>query len=259
MTEYRPETYGDVLAATYDALYGDFQPMPEQLALLRELAAGGVAVEVGSGTGRVALPLAAAGVEVVGVDASAEMTRVLKERAASQGVSVDAVHADAASLPVPVPVSLVFAVFNTFFLLASERTQAGFLGEAARVLAPTGRLVIETFVPHPGRQLPDGPHPGVLPNDRIVTVKQRQTGRLVLFAAVNDPASRRFDYHEVVLVDGEPVRLFPGSMRYCWPHEVDTMAAVAGLTLAHRWGEWDRRPFTARSGKHVSVYRPAQP
>jgi hypothetical protein len=146
-------------------------------------------------------------------------------------------------------------VFNTFFLLADREVQARFLVQAAAALADGGSLVVETFVPRPGR-LPDGPHPGVFPAESTVVVKQRSAGRVVLFAATNTPSERSFDYHEIVLVDGAPVRMYPGRMRYLWPEEIDALAAGAGLRLVDRWSDWDATaydPMTAR--KHISVYR----
>lgn len=235
-------------------MYGDFPPDSHQIDLLVTAAAGGTVVEVGAGNDRVSLPVAARGVPVIGVDASPKMTH----RAATLRLPVTAVCADAAEFAdhVPEPVPLVFAVFNTFFLLAEHAIQAAFLASSVRALRPDGRLIIETFVPHPGL-LPDGPHPGVFPTDRVVTIKHRSPERLVLFAATNDPINQSFDYHEVVLDHGEPVCLYPGRMRYHWPREIDAMAAQAGFRLAERWGDWDNRPYTPRSPKHVSVYEPS--
>lgn len=211
-------------------------------------------MEIGSGTGRVAVPLAAAGTPVTGVDASAEMTQVLAERAAKDGLPIEAVQADAGAFTVEEPVPLVFAVFNTYFLLASLDTQHSFLQRSAEALQPAGALVVETFVPHHGR-LPDGPHPGVFPPESTVAVKRHDTDRLVLFAATNDPVGQRFEFHEVVFTDGQLPRMYPGSMRYCWPEDIDVLAADAGLRLLHRWEDWDRRPYGPRtSRKHVSVY-----
>lgn len=191
---------------------------------------------------------------VIGIDASEEMTRQLARRAAIEGLPVQAVTADAAAFTVDGPVPVVFAVFNTFFLLADTEIQCQFLHRAREALSPGGRLVVETFVPRPGR-LPDGPHPGVFPADSTVVVKQQHTDRLVLFAATNSPSAQTLAYHEVVLTDGQPARLYPGSMRYCWPADLDAMTAGAGLRLADRWDGWDRRDYDpATSRKHVSFY-----
>ncbi len=252
---YQESTYGDAIADTYDDLYGTFLADPVQIKVLADLAGDGPAVEIGSGTGRVALPLARVGVPVVGIDASGEMTRQLHRSAVAEGLAVTAVEADVAAFTVADPVPLVYAVFNTFFLLADRDVQARFLAQAAKALGDGGALVLETFVPRPGR-LPDGPHPGVFPADSTVVVKQRSTERVVLFAATNTPTARTFDYHEIVLADGAPVRMYPGRMLYLWPEEIDALAAAAGLRLAYRWGDWDATAYDPNAArKHISVYR----
>ncbi|MBX6389097.1 MAG: class I SAM-dependent methyltransferase [Frankia sp.] len=183
---YRESTYGDAIADTYEDLYGTFVADPLQIKVLAELAGDGPAVEIGSGTGRVALPLARAGVPVVGIDVSGAMTRRLRHSAAAEGLAVTAVEADAACFTVASQVPLIYAVFNTFFLLANREVQLQFLAQAAKALRDGGSLVLETFVPRPGR-LPDGPHPGVFPVESAVVVEQRSTERVVLFAATNTP------------------------------------------------------------------------
>ncbi|MYR47701.1 methyltransferase domain-containing protein [Streptomyces sp. SID4928] len=240
------------MSDAYDDLYGDFPPCDEQTELLARLSGVGTAVEMGSGTGRSAIPLAERGVRVIGVDASEGMTRTLRSK--GRGLPIEAVCADAANFKLDEEVALVFATFNTFFLLAHEETQQGFMESAASVLQPGGSLVVETFVPRAGL-LPDGPNPGVLPEESDVVVKQWAADQVVLFAARNTASANRFDYHEIVLRDGEPVRLHPGRMRYLWPNEIDAMASSAGLSLSHRWSNWDRSPYSAdTSRKHVSVY-----
>lgn len=166
---YGKATYGQSISNSYDNLYGDFAPSASQICALAEFAGDGLAVEAGSGTGRVTVPLARMGVRVIGVDAAPSMADVLREKA--RGLPVEAVCADAADYRASEPVALVFAVFNTFFLLAGESVQERFVGCAAEMLQPGGRLVLETFVPRPGR-LPDGPNPGVLPEHSDVVVKR---------------------------------------------------------------------------------------
>ncbi|MFF7135756.1 SAM-dependent methyltransferase [Streptomyces sp. SAI-126] len=251
MSAYSEASRGERISDVYDELYGDFAPSQAQIEVLAEYAARGTAVEIGSGTGRVAIPLARRGVRVIGVDASPSMRDQLLEKAG--GLDIDAVCADAAAYRAPEPAALVFAVFNTFFLLAAKPTQEGFVARAAEMLTPGGRLVLETFVPYPGR-LPDGPTPGVFPEQSDVVVKRWVPDGVVLFAASNAPEDRRFDYQEIILRHGEPVRLHPGHMRYMWPSEIDALAAAHGLTLESRWADWERGPYQPDSRKHVSVY-----
>ncbi|MFC9227474.1 class I SAM-dependent methyltransferase [Streptomyces decoyicus] len=251
MTAHIEAAYGERISDAYDDLYGDFTPSKAQIDSLVEYACEGTVVEIGSGTGRVALPLAQRGVRVIGVDSSPSMAEVLRGKA--RGLPIEAVCADAAEYRAPEPATLVFAAFNTFFLLAEESVQERFVARAAEMLVPGGRLVLETFVPHPGR-LPDGPNPGVLPEQSDVVVKRWVPDGVVLFAARNTPEDSRFEYHEIVLREGEPVRLHPGRMRYMWPKEIDALAAEHGLRLEDRWADWDRSSYQAESRKHVSVY-----
>ncbi|AVH61704.1 MULTISPECIES: class I SAM-dependent methyltransferase [Streptomyces] len=251
---YGSDTYGDRTADEYDALYSDFVPPPAQIRLLAKLAGATPAVEIGSGTGRVTLPLAEH-VPVLAVDASEEMTRQLAKKTAT--LPITPITADAAHYVAGQRVDLVCALFNTFFLLASETTQRAFLHNAARMLTDTGTLLIETFVPRPGQRLPDGPHPGVFPEGRsVVALKRRTVDTVVVFAAENHDDEQEFHYSEIVLRDGEPVRVLPGQMRYWRPEQIDALAGEAGLLLRERWEDWDRTPYdTDTSARHISLYR----
>ncbi|MFC5724140.1 class I SAM-dependent methyltransferase [Streptomyces gamaensis] len=251
---YDSGTYGERTADEYDALYSDFVPPAAQIRLLAELAGTTPAVEIGSGTGRVTLPLAER-VPVFAVDASEEMTRQLAKKAGD--LPVTPITADAAHYVAGRRVDLVFACFNTFFLLASEQVQRAFLRNAGRMLTDGGTLLIETFVPRPGQRLPDGPHPGVFPRQRsVVSLKRRTVDTVVFFAAEHHDAEQEFHYSEVVLRDGEPVRVLPGQMRYWQPEQIDVLAGEAGLLLRERWEDWDRSRYdAATSAKHISLYR----
>ncbi|MGW6461006.1 class I SAM-dependent methyltransferase [Streptomyces sp. NPDC055078] len=249
---YESDTYGERTADQYDTLYGDFTPPSEQILLLAALAGDTPAVEIGSGTGRVTLPLAER-VPVVAVDASGEMTEQLAKKTGR--LPITPVTADAAVYCHETPVNLVFACFNTFFLLAREATQRAFLTRAAQMLTPSGVLLIETFVPRPGQRLPDGPHPGVFPVRETISLKRLESGTAVLFAAENHQDKGEFHYNEVVLSDGVLPRVLPGQMRYWQPEEIDVLAADAGLTLRDRWADWDRTPYEPdTSAKHLSLY-----
>lgn len=137
-SDYTSETYGDQVADLYDNLYtSDFVPPPEQIGLLAELAHGGPVVEIGSGTGRITVPLAATGLAVIAVDASQEMTDRLAKKTGS--LPVIPVTADAADYVSEEPVTMVFACFNTFFLLADEQTQRA---SSAMRLVPSQKLFL---------------------------------------------------------------------------------------------------------------------
>ncbi|MEV4869615.1 class I SAM-dependent methyltransferase [Streptomyces syringium] len=252
---YTGETYGDATADVYDDLYDGFTPPAAQIERLKKLAGTGPAVEVGSGTGRIAIPLALAGVAVTAVDASEEMTSRLAKKIG--GLPITPVKADAADYVHPTRIDLLFAVFNTFFLLADEPVQRAFLRNAARALTPDGTLVLETFVPRPGPQrLPDGPHPGVFPEGTALVLKREFADGVHLFAAERQADKQEFHYREVILRDGCPVRVLPGKMRYWTPEDIDDLAKDAGLVLKERHADWSGTPYdSAHSHKHISAYR----
>lgn len=241
MSAYEPSTYGDRIADVYDDLYGlmfDVGPMASTLA---ELARGGRALELGIGTGRVALPLAAKGVDVRGVDASQAM--VDKLRAKPDGDRIPVTIGDMADVPVEGTFSLVFVVFNTFFGLLTQEAQVRCFKNVGAHLAPDGVFVLEAFVP-------DMP--------RFVRGQNTQTDRVDLDSvwldlSRHDPVAQRVTSQHVFITE-KGIRMYPVQLRYAWPSEMDLMAQLAGLRLRHRWGGWQRELFTAQSGHHVSVY-----
>lgn len=237
-----PATYGDRFAPVYDEWYGgDVAPVVDALG---GLAGDGPVLELGVGTGRLALPLAARGVRVVGVDASAAM--IARLRAKDRAAAVACAVADMADLPfAPARFSLVFVAANTLFNLDTRDAQARCVAGAARVLRPGGRLVVEGFVPDPAR----------LAQPDVVTVRTIEPDRVVLFASKSDVAAQRLDTALVELAEGTGVRVFPARLRWAGVEELDALAADAGLALASRWAGWDGTPFDARADAHVSTWR----
>ncbi len=236
-----PAFYGERWAGVYDEQHGYLDPAPA-VEFLARLAGDGRALELAVGTGRVALPLAARGITVEGVDASEAM--VARLRAKPGGASIPVTIGDMADGPAGGPFRLVYLVFNSLFGLLSQARQADCFRNAARVLEPGGSFVIECFVPDVARF------------DR----GQRAQARIVTEDAVlaelsrHDAAAQRITTQAVTL-DGRGIRLRPVALRYCWPAELDLMAGQAGLRLRERYADWDRRPFGPASGGHVSVYQ----
>ena len=242
MKGWQRETYGDEAAEVYDHLASLASDPDRAAARLATLADGGSALELGIGTGRVALPLAARGIRVDGIDASEAM--VAKLRAKPGGADLDVVIGDFAEVGVEGQYALVFVVFNTFFnLLTAEGQRLCFTNVAER-LAPGGRFVIEAFVPDLT----------MFDRGQRVTVRRIEIDEVDLDVAIHDAPNQRVDASRVLLRE-DGVRLVPVSLRYAWPHELDDMAAAAGLQLAQRWGGWDEEPFTDASASHVSVWR----
>jgi SAM-dependent methyltransferase len=210
---------------------------------LVELAEGGTAMEFAIGTGRVAVPLAARGVPVVGIELSADMLAVL--RAKPEASAITAVEGDMAATYIEGEFSLVYLVFNTITNLTSQDEQVACFENAARHLRPGGRFVIENGVPGL-RRLPPG-NPGV-----PFTVTEDYIGIDDFIDRTHKQISRSRHFYRT---SDDSFREFTAPFRYVWPAELDLMARIAGMPLEHRWAWWDRSPFTGESGSHVSVWR----
>jgi len=248
MEGYDATTYGAAFADVYDAWYQGISDVDATVATLSDLAAGGPVLELAVGTGRLAVPLAAGGVDVTGVDASAEMLAQLAER--DPDGTVTAVLGDmVADLP-DGPFALAFVAYNSLFNLTSaESQQACFAAVAAR-LAPGGRFAVEAFVPdEPFREGDD------------VSVRTLTADTVILAVTRNRAADQSIHGQFVELtnsVGGQGgVRLRPWAIRYATVAELDGFAAAAGLALEHRWEDFTRAPFGPASPRHVSVYRRA--
>ncbi|MFF0874837.1 class I SAM-dependent methyltransferase [Micromonospora aurantiaca (nom. illeg.)] len=235
-----PGLFGRLWAATYDGP-GNPDPAPA-VDFLAPLAEGGPVLELAVGTGRVALPLAARGLAVEGVEASPEMVAHL--RAKPGGADMPVTIGDMSDVPVAGPYRLVFLVFNTLFNLVSEERQAACFRNVARVLAPGGAFVIETFVPDPAD----------FDRDEQVQVREVTEDSATIRLHRYDRAAQTF-VRQTVTFDASGVHLKPFAMRYAWPEQIDELAERAGLRLTERYADWDRSPFEADSRAHISVYR----
>jgi SAM-dependent methyltransferase len=238
-----PAFYGDRWAAIYDDRHGHMDPGPA-VELLAGLAEDGRVLELAIGTGRVALPLAARGITVEGLDASAAMVERL--RAKPGGESIRVTIGDMAQVPVSGPFRLVYLVFNTLFGLLTQARQAECFASVARVLDPGGMFVIECFVPDLTRYNRD---------QRVQTIAVNEDSAIMELSR-HDPAGQRVNT-QMVTLSGQGIELRPIAIRYSWPSELDLMAELTGLRLLERYGGWDRQPFTSVSGGHVSVYQRA--
>jgi SAM-dependent methyltransferase len=239
MRGFGPPTYGDVIADAYDGLYaGVSDTVVDRLA---ELAGAGPALELGIGTGRVALPLAERGVEVHGIDASEAMLGKL--RAKPGGDRLKTFVGEFQTIPCEATYPLVYVVFNTFFALTTQEDQLCCFASVADHLAPGGAFLLEVFYPDLSRF------------DRGQTVRATTVAldAVQLEVTRHDPVGQTIMNQHVVLSE-RGTHLYPVVLRYAWPSELDLMALAAGLRLEHRWGDWDRGPFTASSGRHISVY-----
>jgi len=239
MNFYSDETYGERVAGVYDDWYTDVDP--HAIDRLVELAGDGRALELGIGTGRIALPLAARNVNVSGIDAALSMMDRLKSKSGSDRLKV--LLGNFADVSIEGEFQLVYVVFNTFFALGSQDEQVRCFRNVASHLTPNGCFVIEAFVPNLSR----------FTGGQVNWATKVTEDRVELDTGQHDAASQRVISQKVVITDGN-VRLYPVQIRYCWPSELDLMALLAGLRLRERWSNWQRAPFESESGKHVSIY-----
>jgi SAM-dependent methyltransferase len=238
-----PEDYfGEAAAARYDRSSADmFEPavVAPVVDVLAGLAGEGAALELGIGTGRIALPLSQRGVRVHGIDLSEAMVARLRAKPGAERIGVTV--GDFATTRVDGRFSVAYLVFNTIGNLTSQDAQVACFQNAAAHLEPGGCFVIEVGIPDLQR-LPPGE------SVRPFTVSPTRLG-----FDEYDVASQGLISHHYTVVDGD-LEVASVPFRYVWPSELDLMARLAGMTLRHRWSDWDRGPFTSDSRKHVSVW-----
>jgi SAM-dependent methyltransferase len=263
---YRPSTYGDQFADVYDDWYSEVSDVAATVERITALAErhGRRVLELGAGSGRLAVPLAERGLDVWAVDASAAMLDRLRAKPGAH--AVHAVLDDMASLAAPeLPpdggYGVVLCAFNTLFNLTDTPTQRRCLTRVAAVLGPDGRFVVEAFVPPPSETDTggtDASEGGVGIGRTVSAVEPRHIGLddLVLTVSRLDPDSRTIVGQHVHITEAG-IRLRPWMLHFQSPTGLDALAAEAGLRLVERHGGWRGEPFTDSSSVHVSVYRPA--
>jgi SAM-dependent methyltransferase len=236
---YAASTYGDEIADVYDAVHGEVDPHAP--ALLTEVAGRGPVLELGIGTGRLALGLVQRGVSVSGIDASPAM--IAKLRSKPGGDEIPVTIGDFSKVKLEQQFTLIFIAFNTFFALLTAADQVRCFRNVASMLRPGGCFLLEAFVPDLGR----------FDRGQRFSVFRIDPDAVWLEASRHDPASQTVDSH-LVRLSNAGVRLFPLRVRYAWPSELDLMAAMAGLRLRDRWSAWGKQPFSSASTAHISVY-----
>ncbi|KCZ87606.1 class I SAM-dependent methyltransferase [Hyphomonas johnsonii] len=243
--KFGPETFGELNAEDYDALH-DPGTTDESVELIAEIAAGRRTLELAIGTGRLALPLAATGLEVHGIEGSPLMVAKLREKPG--GDTVPVTIGDFADVDADGTFGHVFLAFNTLFNLTSQADQVRCFANVAKRLEPGGTFLVETFVPDAERTR----------SDQSLRAMKVGFKSVWLEAAIHDPVEQVIEFQRMRITE-QGVRLVPLVMRYAWPAEIDLMANLAGLQLKHRWGGWRKEPFTADSRMHVSVYEKSVP
>ncbi|GGS52912.1 methyltransferase [Planobispora rosea] len=241
MREFDASAYGRNIADVYDATVEDL-PTGPAVERLYELAEGGAVLEFGIGTGRLALPLAARGLTVAGIDGSAEMVEVLRGKPGGDLIPVEV--GDFTATRVEGEFALVVLAINTIFALPSQDAQVACFRNAAAHLRPGGRFVVEAWIPDLGAF-----------RDRSSLRLLSLTEDVALAEAARlFPADQMMQTTKIRMTSGG-VRLLPANHRYAWPGELDLMARLAGMEREHRWSDWSAAAFTDDSRAHVSVYR----
>jgi SAM-dependent methyltransferase len=238
-----PKIYFDErIAEGYDAASEEmFEPavVDATVSFLADLAGEGGALELGIGTGRIALPLSQRGVRVHGIDLSPAMVERLKAKPGADHIGVTI--GDFATTKVDGTFRLAYLVYNTIMNLTTQDEQVACFRNVAEHLEPGGRFVIEVGVPALQR-LPPGE------TVRAFTVSPTRLG-----FDEYDIAAQGLVSHHFWVVDGQ-LDVFSMPFRYVWPSELDLMARLAGMVVSERWSGWDREPFTSESTTHVSVW-----
>ncbi len=242
MKGYEPiMSFGEDVAERFR---GDVQRGDESaaVAFLEQLAGRGPVLELGIGAGRIALPLAARGLRVDGVDISPAMIAQLRAKPGGNALAVTV--GNFADVPVPGTYRLIFVVWNTLFNLLTQEDQVRCFENVADHLLDDGAFVVEAFVPAFLYRLR---------NDQYVDAEAIRVDEVRLDVLRHDMATQMIEESHVSL-SSAGVRLNPVVQRYAWPSELDLMARLAGLRLKERWGSWNREPFNSASSTHVSVY-----
>ncbi len=238
----RRDYFDEPVAALYDAdSAAMFEPAVLEPAVdfLAGLAGGGSALELGIGTGRLAVPLRRRGVRVHGIDLSEAMVARLRAKPGAR--DIDVTIGDFATTRLQQTFELAYLVYNTIANLTSQAEQVECFRNVAAHLKPGGCFVIELEVPQLQR-LPPGE------TVRPFTVSPTRLG----FDEF-DVAAQGLVSHHYWVEEGE-LRVLSVPFRYVWPAELDLMAQLAGMARRERWGDWTREPFTSDSTKHISVW-----
>ncbi|MEV5704955.1 class I SAM-dependent methyltransferase [Actinoallomurus sp. NPDC052274] len=234
------DRYSDI-SAIYDDLYDFTAETEETVSFLAKLASGGRVLELGVGTGRVALPLAERGCDVTGVDASPDMLRMLRTK--DPGRKVKALRSDMTAPEVDGEFDVIYAVWNSFCELHTQERQVACVASAARLLRDGGSLVLETSVAHRAlteqRPISVGPFTGL----------NAATFQLMRY----DQLDQIVEYRHVFL-NADGVKVMASTHRLVHLTELDLMARLGDLELTARHGDWTGGPFHAASARHVSVY-----
>jgi len=240
MADIDPRLYGARWAENYDEWHAGMMDDDGAVAKLAELAGDGPLLEFGVGTGRLAVPLAEKGHDVVGVDVSEDMLAQL----AKKTDAVTTIVGDMTTVRVDREFAVAFIAFSSILVLPTQEDQVRLFRNAAAHLGSGGRFVLETMVVV-------GAKPGDQGSFRVARI---ENDRLTVVAGTIDPVTQ-FHTGMWAVLEPDGTKFYPIHGRGVTHHEMDLMAQLAGLELEHRWGDWKEAPFTGTSTTHISIYR----
>ena len=241
MEDFGAQSFGEIYAADYDERQ-DPGNTKASVELIAELAGSGRVLELAVGTGRVALPLAKLGLEVHGIDASQHMLDKLHEKPGAESLTTSI--CDMANVEAPGTYDFVYLIFNTITNLTTQEDQVSCFKSVAKLLNPGGAFLIENFI----QDLT------LFKDHQYTRTLEIEVDGAVLDMGKHDLVNQLVECQRVV-INAQGTQMRPLPYRYVWPQELDLMAELAGMHLEHRWGDWDKSPFTRDSRKHVSLYK----
>lgn len=242
MDGFDPRAYGDSWAERYDEMHTE--DTDATVTGLSTLAGdGGSVLEYGTGTGRIAIPLAARGHEVVGVEISEAMLEKLRAKPGAD--SITAVLGDMTTVELGRTFDLAAIPFNSIFALPTQQSQVQLFRNASTHLRPGGRFVLESMM------IGEAPGSGPVQRGRVADVGP---DHILFTAGLLDPVTQ-FYRGTWARLGPNGTEFFPLNGRHVTHAEMDLMAQIAGLELEHRWNDWSRNPLTTFSRQHISVYR----
>ncbi len=239
MDRYEKETYGEKIADTYDEYYSSFES--SAIDLIFEFSKGRHVLELGIGTGRIAIPLKKKGVDISGIDASPSMIKHLRTK--PEGSNIPVVLGDFSDINIDDSFDLIYVVFNTFFALTTQELQLKCFRNVSKHLKNKGKFLIEAFVPDLGR----------FDRDQTVRTTSIKINEVIIDVSQHDIMNQQVISQHIVLTE-KGTSLYPVIIRYAWPSELDLMAQISGMKKVNRWEDWKKSPFTSHSSKHISIY-----
>ncbi|AMW19586.1 class I SAM-dependent DNA methyltransferase [Mycobacteroides chelonae] len=231
----------DLWAESYDHWHATNAPDAAVEFLISQVPSGRI-LELGVGTGRVALSIALRGHAVEGLDISAAMLEKLKDKIGNLPVGVHL--GDMATIPVGGYFDLIYCTSSSFFHLADQDRQIDCFQAVSSRLTDTGKFVLEAFIPSTD----------LLDPARDITLRDFTSNELRFSATIVDRQAQRIRFQEVTMRP-TGIDFLPAEERYCWPSELDLMARIAGLQLEQRYASYSKAPLTNNSAQHISVYK----